>query len=49
MREEDHLGKGHHQEIDPVLGAALVKGMTKRTQDRTKGKEVHQQTGSRDA
>ena len=49
MREEGHLGGGHHQGTDPVLGAALVKGMTNRTQSRTKGKEVHQQTGSRDA
>ena len=49
MREEDHLGKGHHQEIDLVFGAALVKGMTKRTQDRTKDREAHQQTGSKDA
>ena len=49
MREEGHLGGGHHQGTDPVLGAALVKDMTNRTQSRTKGKEVHQQTGSRDA
>ena len=49
MKEADHLGKGHHQEIDLLLGAALVKGMTKRTQDRTKDREVHQQKGSKDA
>ena len=49
MREEGHLGGGHHQGTDPVLGAALVKGMTKRTQDRTKDREVHQQKGSKDA
>ena len=50
MTEEGHLrGGGHHLGTDPVLGAALVKDMTNRTQGRTKGKEVHQQIGSRDA
>ena len=49
MREEGHLGGANHQGTGPVLGAALVKDMTNRTQGRTKGKEVHQQTGSRDA
>ena len=45
----DHvqLGGGNHLGTDPVLGAALVKDMTNRTQGRTKGKEVHQQVGSR--
>ena len=49
MTEEGHLGGGNHLGTDPVLGAALVKDMINRTQGRTKGKEVHQQTGSRDA
>ena len=49
MREEGHLGGSHHQGTDSVLGAALVKGMANRTHSRTKDKEVHQQTGSRDA
>ena len=49
MTEEGHLGGGNHLGTDPVLGAALVKDMTNRTQGRTKGKEVHQQIGSRDA
>ena len=50
MTEEGHLrGGGHNLGTDPVLGAALVKDMTNRTQGRTKGKEVHQQVGSRAA
>ena len=49
MREADHLGEDHHQAIQLVLAAALVKDMTKCTQDITKDLEAHQQTGSKDA
>ena len=49
MREADLLGEDHHQEIQIVLAAALVKGMTQITQDRTIDQEVHQQKGSKDA
>ena len=49
MTEEGHLGGGNHQGPDPALGAALVTDMINHTQGRTKGQEVHQEIGSRDA